>query len=303
MSSTKPFLDKIKDPQHLRALEWFHDHTRQEVPWPEPLGGLFLANKAKGIHKPAGLSYALSVRQSLSGHYEDAIHFDDEGRWVMTYAQEGTDADLFTNKAMNACRIDAVPVGVLIQVKPKPDPLYEILGLGLVTEFDGKQFTICQLGGIAPLAGSALDLSVPSTEFDASNASDARTQAIRAIAIRRGQPAFRRSLMRAYGQKCAITGCSVPYVLEAAHIMPYMGLHTNHVQNGLLLRADLHTLFDLGWLSVLPNTYTVMVSPELEGSAYAAYHGKRINLPERKADWPSESALASHLSNGKAIQV
>ena len=298
MFLAQSLLDKIKDPRHRKALEWFHERTNQEVSWPEPLDGLFLANKAKGIHKPAGLAYALSVRQSLSGHYEDVIHFDDQGRWVMTYAQEGADPDYFTNRALTACRLDGVPIGVLIQVKSKPDPLYETLGLGLVTYFDGKQFTIRQMGDAGHLASSVLDLSVPSVEFDASNASDARTQAIRAIAVRRGQPAFRRSLMRVYGQKCAITSCNVPYVLEAAHIMPYMGSHTNHVQNGLLLRADLHTLFDLGLLTVLPTTYTVMLSHELDGSIYTAYQGQRINLPDRKADWPTESALASRVLNG-----
>jgi len=297
MINTPSVLDKIKDPRHRMALEWFHERTSQEVPWPEPLDGLYLANKAKGIHKPADLTYALSVRQSLSGHYEDGIRLDDEGRWIFTYAQEGSDPGFFTNLALNACRVDKVPVGVMIQVKPKPDPLYEILGLGLVTDFDGRHFTIRQMdGGDNNLADSALVLSVPSTEFDASNAADGRTQMIRGIAVRRGQPEFRRNLMRAYSHKCAVSGCSVPQVLEAAHIMPYMGNHTNHVQNGLLLRADLHTLFDLGLLSIAPDTHTVVVSSLLEGSAYWDYHGKKINLPQRKADWPSTAALLSRLT-------
>ena len=296
MINTPSVLDKIKDPRHRMALEWFHQRTSQEVPWPEPLDGLYLANKAKGIHKPADLTYALSVRQSLSGHYEDGIRLDDDGRWVLTYAQEGSDPEYFTNRALNACRVDEVPVGVMIQVKPKPDPLYEILGLGLITNFDGRYFTIRQVDGRdTNLADSALGLSVPSTEFDASDAADGRTQVIRGIAVRRGQPEFRRNLMRAYSHKCAVSGCSVPQVLEAAHIMPYMGSHTNHVQNGLLLRADLHTLFDLGLLNIAPDTFAVVVSSLLEGSAYWDHHGQKINLPQRKADWPSTAALVSRL--------
>ena len=296
MTNTQLVLDKIKDPWHRMALEWFHQRTSQEVPWPEPLDGLYLANKAKGIHKPADLIYALSVRQSLSGHYEDGIRLDEEGRWIFTYAQEGSDPEYFTNRALTACRVDKVPVGVMIQVKPKPDPLYEILGLGLVTDFDGHNFIISQVDGRdTNLADSALELSVPSTEFDASNAADSRTQVIRGIAVRRGQPEFRRNLMRAYGRKCAVSGCSVPQVLEAAHIMPYMGSHTNHVQNGLLLRADLHTLFDLGLLHIAPETYTLVVSSLLEGSVYWEYHGQKINMPQRKADRPSTAALVSRL--------
>ncbi|WP_200883691.1 HNH endonuclease [Archangium violaceum] len=52
----------------------------------------------------------------------------------------------------------------------------------------------------------------------------------------------------AYGGRCALTDCEEPRVLEAAHIFPYHGPQTNHVTNGLLLRADLHVLFDLGLL-------------------------------------------------------
>ena len=55
---------------------------------------------------------------------------------------------------------------------------------------------------------------------------------------------FRDALIGAYAGRCAITGCSVLDILEAAHITPYLGPDTNHVTNGLLLRADLHTLFD-----------------------------------------------------------
>lgn len=79
-------------------------------------------------------------------------------------------------------------------------------------------------------------------DFDASNTRDARDRINRSIAIRRGQPALRSKLMEAYEGKCAVTACSVVDLLEAAHIRPYRGPHTNHIQNGLLLRADIHTL-------------------------------------------------------------
>ena len=55
--------------------------------------------------------------------------------------------------------------------------------------------------------------------------------------------------MTDYEGKCAVTGCDVPDVLQAAHIFPYMGPETNHPSNGLL-RADIHTLFDLGLIEL-----------------------------------------------------
>ncbi|MBX8827447.1 HNH endonuclease [Ochrobactrum sp. SFR4] len=78
------------------------------------------------------------------------------------------------------------------------------------------------------------------------NEYDARVWELRAIALREGQHDFRNALLKAYEGKCAITGCGVVEILEAAHIHPYRGKHTHRTDNGLLLRADMHTLFDKG---------------------------------------------------------
>lgn len=66
---------------------------------------------------------------------------------------------------------------------------------------------------------------------------------------RRGQTKFRQDLLKVYGQ-CLVTGCQYEPILEAAHIEPYFLGGTFAVENGLLLRADMHTLFDLGLGSV-----------------------------------------------------
>lgn len=71
--------------RHLSALGWFQTQAGNEIPWPEPFGGMFLVNKAKGIHKPAELGHALSIRQSLSGPYEDAIKLKGNGSWSLDY--------------------------------------------------------------------------------------------------------------------------------------------------------------------------------------------------------------------------
>lgn len=130
-------------------------------------------------------------------------------------------------------------------------------------------------------------------DFDASDAADARKRVLAAIVRRQGQPAFRRALMIAYGARCAVTGCEEPAALEAAHIAPYLGPQTNHVQNGLLLRADIHTLFDLGLLRIEPSTLCVQLSQGL-GEHYRAFEGQKLRLPENKNDWPSVEALEAH---------
>jgi predicted restriction endonuclease len=123
--------------------------------------------------------------------------------------------------------------------------------------------------------------------FDPLDADDGRTKTERLIALRQGQPAFRNALIDAYEGRCAITGCEVREVLEAAHISPYRGTHTNHVTNGLLLRADIHTLFDRGLIRVDRN-YRVSASPEVA----AAYDlPATLTLPVSPAHQPSPDAF------------
>jgi predicted restriction endonuclease len=135
------------------------------------------------------------------------------------------------------------------------------------------------------------------------NLADDRQRAIRAILIRRGQPAFRRALLEAYGGRCVITGCAIEDVLEAAHIAPYRGSLTNHVSNGLLLRADLHTLFDCGLLSVEPTSRTVVIGDALKASSYVKIAGKRIRPPNNSAHGPCRRHLEKNHTMFKALQM
>jgi hypothetical protein len=79
---------------------------------------------------------------------------------------------------------------------------------------------------------------------------DARQRVLRELYARQGQARFRCDLLAIYDSRCAITGCSLEHILEAAHITPYLGPHTNDLSNGLLLRADIHTLWDKGLVAV-----------------------------------------------------
>ncbi len=131
--------------------------------------------------------------------------------------------------------------------------------------------------------------------FDPSEMEDDRERILSSLVVRRGQPAFRRHLLRAYKSRCAITGCDVEAVLEAAHIVPYKkGTKTDHPCNGLLLRADLHTLFDLGLMAVNVKTMKPVISPSLKGSAYESFSRKRIRLPKQPGSRPSLPALEKH---------
>jgi HNH endonuclease len=131
--------------------------------------------------------------------------------------------------------------------------------------------------------------------FDANNLEDTRSKTTRSIAQRRGQPKFRRQLLDAYGGRCPITGCNAEAALEAAHIMPYRGKDSNHVTNGLLLRADIHTLFDLHLLSIHPDTREIILSPELTTSSYQrAYGNQKLRSPREQSALPDRTALENH---------
>jgi hypothetical protein len=142
------------------------------------------------------------------------------------------------------------------------------------------------------------------TPFDPTNITDAREKIMRAIKERRGQKRFRDALLVAYGGCCAITGCNIMSVLEAAHVTAYRGSRTNHVTNGLLLRADLHTLLDCELLAIEPATRTIILDPTIRHAPdYKDLHGKRIREPEPPAARPSVNALKSAWPKRKGMSV
>lgn len=130
---------------------------------------------------------------------------------------------------------------------------------------------------------------------DFSGEPEARRFEMRAIALREGQPQFKAALVDAYAGKCAVTSCAVQAILEGAHIVPYAtgGVAANVVSNGLLLRSDIHTLFDRGLLWVDAHGF-VQFGPELEESEYLPLRGRKLRLPEQSTDHPHPDHLAHH---------
>ena len=127
--------------------------------------------------------------------------------------------------------------------------------------------------------------------FDPKGITDERKRTIAEVVNRRGQAAFRRRLLDLFGGRCAATGCDAADALEAAHIAPYLGAASNDPSNGLLLRSDIHTLFDLGILCIDANNMQVGLAPRLQSSTYGELHGKTLRL--KRAE-PSKQALMDH---------
>jgi predicted restriction endonuclease len=205
------------------------------------------------------------------------------------------------------CWRDAVPIGVMHQTRPRPAVRYQILGLALVVGWDGGYFffegfgpnSLAHPGGtsteIELLAAEQQRLAAESRSFDPTGIIDSRQRVLAQIVRRRGQQEFRERLLAAYGRRCAITGCDAVEALEAAHIVPYQGDDTNKIQNGLLLRADIHTLFDLGLIAVKPDSLTVIISEGLNPTMYRDLAGSRLREPIDSIHRPSIAALHEHL--------
>ena len=114
-----------------------------------------------------------------------------------------------------------------------------------------------------------------------------------------GQGAFRVMVTEAYNRRCAISGEKTLPVLDAAHIVPFSEQGSYAVKNGLLLRKDIHTLYDRGYITITPS-YHIEVSSRLKedygnGKIYYAYHGSQMpNLPLDERERPSPEYLQWH---------
>jgi putative restriction endonuclease len=116
-----------------------------------------------------------------------------------------------------------------------------------------------------------------------------------------GQAAFKALVQEAYGRRCAVTGDKIVPVLQAAHIRPVTLEGENRVDNGLLLRSDVHTLFDRGYLGVHPESRRLLVSARLradwgngEEFYQRAQSDEPISVPARGADQPNRDFLTWH---------
>ncbi|MGK8525146.1 HNH endonuclease [Nocardia asteroides] len=147
----------------------------------------------------------------------------------------------------------------------------------------------CEVQGLRKLL-ERVSVTVPVLPKRQSNSFPAtgghRTAMVR---VRNGQAKFREQLLQRYGLVCAVTGPCPAKALEAAHLRAFAVHATHDPDEGLLLRSDIHSLFDAGLIAVEPVTMKVVIAPALNNYPnYAALKGVSI------ADGPYIAALAEH---------
>jgi putative restriction endonuclease len=304
-------------PRELReALEWFASRAGTEIPWPSPSPVPSLdhvVSSPKGIYKPADFEFALSVRITMDSPYADLTPVvRSDGTWVCAYHHEGADPyardDQYANLGLvKNCEV-SVPIALLRQTAKSPEKVrYFVEGIAIVTGWENGFFYLEGFNseGMArtslsdaildTIANYAPDLVIDTAGEEAPDLTfDARKRVTGTLVARQGQGRFRKDLLAAYNDKCAITGCDVKQVIDAAHIRPYRGEHTDIMSNGLLLRTDLHALFDSGLLAIDAETRTVLLSEKLAKTEYASLAGLRISEPNDPADRPDGANLKAH---------
>ncbi len=301
-------------PEFREALKWFKSQVGNEIPFPSPspVSAMeYVVAQTKGIYKPKDFDLALTVRQTLGSPYSDREVIDrPDGTWVYAYHQEGPDPDerddYFTNRGLIENLKAKVPVAVLVQTSIGPSR-YLVRGLAVVTSWSAGFFYLEGFGedGMAHVVphrsqddvinGDAQVVIGHEANNNLDPDHDARVRVQASVVRRQGQGAFRKALLRAYSSRCAVSGCDVEDVLDAAHITPYLGDHTDLVSNGILIRTDLHALFDRGLIAIDPRDRTVVVSDRLIGSDYASLHGAKVSEPLDAAERPSKGSLSAHI--------
>ncbi|GAB3921789.1 HNH endonuclease [Mucilaginibacter myungsuensis] len=108
--------------------------------------------------------------------------------------------------------------------------------------------------------------------------SDMRDYKLLKLAIRPAQAAFRSQLIIRHGSRCMISNCDIAEALDACHIAPYLGPEDNHLENGLILRKDLHALFDADLIGIHPQNLTISVAQKLKQSSYKDLEGVNVLL-------------------------
>lgn len=262
----------------------------------------------RGIHTPSKQRYAASITIRSKSIYSDGDLdgkqvFLEDGTWLLFYQEHRNNignkqTDTWMNEKLLNCWSDGIPVGVFIQENSSSnykralayvedfDPTIGLFTLhGPIRHDNNKCFSAFSYGLI----------ELPEVE---EMQEDTREIAPTRIAARKGQAKFKKILLDAYNNTCTVTGGTALPTLQGAHIIDYRGEQSNIVQNGLLLRADIHLLYDKMLLSIEPDTHSILISETLVGTEYEEMFGsdkpKRINEPNNKQYRPNDEYLNVH---------
>ena len=310
---------KLVPPEFIEGWNWFQQRagtTMRVLPHRDPTlndASISLTRDA-GIHSPdykklrsRGADknkYVLSIHAGGSRYNDKDLIYLEDGTWILDYCSQkperGRKATTDFNSVMMNNLRDGIPIAVMIK---QSSGGYMVCGLGFIEEYNAATESFIIHGPVNPSTEAAGFFSIVEAEHLSDSeiqilkewdAEDERVQ-VKVNQIRRqGQERFRKALRDAYEDTCVISSVAIPEVLQAAHIYSYRGPKTQIVNNGLLLRSDLHLLFDAHLFTIHPENHKVVLSDQLKASDYKIYNGIQIADPCDRRLSPSDELLNIH---------
>lgn len=284
--------------------DWF-DHLRAGAPWPEvnfwspaprtfralTPGELFLFKLKAPVNRIVGggvFVHAADMPSSLAweafGQGNGAASLMEMRGRIAKYRRDSTRGDF--------------PIGARVLVEPTFWP--EEMWLTPPASFSPqtvsfRRYATTEAEGLALWEAAAERIAAASP--DPAEAA-IRYGAPRLVHPRLGQGAFRTLVTSLYDRRCAVTGERTLPALDAAHIRPYGAGGAHEASNGLLLRRDVHSLFDAGYVTVTPQgrfEVSGRIREEFSnGRQYYALHGQELRPPSSAAALPDAAALRWH---------
>jgi hypothetical protein len=174
--------------------------------------------------------------------------------------------------------LDRQVLGQLSLSRSEQNSIRELDAQGTLSALHAKGVRVFDPGQIAPVIGAG-SAAAATSSAEPAPIPGGRSRAL--VNARRGQDVFRKALIRKFGFICAVTGPAPGEVLEAAHLRAFAETEKHDVEEGLLLRTDIHRLFDRGLVAIDPVQRIVRVAPRLMvHRAYAALNGIPLAIAE-----------------------
>ncbi len=324
-------------PEFIPAYKWFLSMEGALIPRlprgddaPSLSAPIKLASQ-RGMHSPnytelpskgAGKKKYILSAHSAGGpsiaFFGESVAYEDadmithpDGTWTIDYACQmamaGKKLTDKSNEYMMNNLVDGVPVAFMTRIKEG----YRVHGLAYVEAFNPLTGMFTLHG---PVSAEAEGVSFYSwlayenlTEREkgilrGADELDGRAYVAAQVMRRRHQNKFRRAVLSAYDGRCAATAVAASDVLQAAHIDSFAKSKSHAVSNGILLRADLHLLYDAHLLTILPDSGKIVVSDAVQEPIYRELDGKRIRYPKHKELRPDEQLLQIHLNSYNSCQ-
>lgn len=274
----------------------------------------------RGIHKPTGSDlahgwpngreYALTIHSATGGRYNDHVIYRPDGTWTFDYdeqvTEQGREQQWDQNSPLMNCLEDGVPVGVMVGQRRG----YIVMGLAFVERYDPNTGRFSLHGPVN--SDTDNDMQFYSfVEAELSEKDARRLEELKRLSLEDGderlreftrqvkrerQRQFSRAVFEAYGGRCAISDVGVPETLQAAHIDDYRSRKSQIVQNGILLRADLHLLYDANLLGIKPGSHEIVLADSARVEPYRKLVEDRpvLRMPNNPALLPDDDLLDIH---------